>query len=275
MTTRESFSNIATVDHSLDHSLPSWAKRSHPIVRRQLGLYWRVITPQISWILRWYVIQSIVVLITIPFTGLLTPILMMILASLMILPYGFYLYFKLISNIIADAVTSITKEMKNDTLKLLRVTPISLREIVLSKVSATFWRRMEDIDTVLNLWLFLGTPVILLFQVLAWGVDDQNAVPQIITVMGMFTWLVRIPLEAFMVSMLGVLVGTSTRSRSVGITATGSLVAFYYVLMIMPRFISNLSLPVWILIEVVLPIAVPLVIIMFSLWLTTYLLNKD
>lgn len=273
--TKASYSNIVTKDHSLDNSLPSWAKRSHPIVRRQLGLYWRVLTPQIDWIFRWYIIQAGVVLLTIPLPALLTPILMMILASFMLLPYAVYLYFKIISNIIADSVTSITKELKDDTLKLLRVTPISIREIILSKVSATFWRRMEDIDTVLSFWLFLGTPVVLLFQILAWGPEEHNAIPQIVTILGMFTWLVRIPLEAFMVSMLGVLIGSSTRTRSIGITATGSIVGFYYVLMIMPRFISNLPLPVWILIEVILPIVVPLVIIIVSLSATVYLLSRD
>ena len=275
MATQSTISEIVTTTYHLDKSLPAWARRSHPIVRRQLGLYWRVLTPQIGWIFRWYLIQAGVLLVTILFPALLTPILMLILASLMLLPYAFVTYFKLLGQIIADSVTSITNEMQNDTIKLLRITPISPHEIVLSKAAASFWRRMEDIDTVITMWLFLGTPLVLLFQVLAWGPEEYGGLPQILTIFAMFTALIRFPLEAFMVSMLGMMIGTAARSRSVGIIGTASITFFYFLLTIMPRYIANLSLPVWIILEIVLPIVLPIVIITISMLGTVVMLTRD
>jgi len=275
MATQSTIAEIVTTSYHIDNSLPTWARRSHPIVRRQLGLYWRVLTPQVGWIFRWYLIQAGVILVTILFPALLTPILMLILASMMLLPYVIVTYFKLLGQIIADSVTSITNEMKNDTIKLLRITPIAPHEIVLSKAAAAFWRRMEDIDIVVTMWLFLGTPVVLLFQVLAWGPEEYGGLPQILTVFAMFTTLVRFPLEAFMVSMLGMMMGTAARSRSVGIIGTGSLTFFYFLLTVMPRFIADLSLPVWIGLEIILPIALPIVIIMISTLMTVAMLTRD
>ena len=258
----------------LDDNLPSWARRSNPIIRRQLGVYWRVFTPELDTIARLLAIQVAVILSTIYFPALLTPILMLTLASFMLLPVAFYMYAQLIINVINDSVTVITKEFTNDTLTLLRVTPISLREIVLSKVAASFWRRMEPLDNVLSMALYLGTPLLVLVQILSFPPDSYPVTSQLMIVATLIVSIVRLPLEMFMVAMLGTVIGTATRVRTPAIIATGVIVFFYFLLINLPRLLE-LSLPLQILVDIILPIAVPLVLIWLSLRGTLYLLQRE
>ncbi|MEQ8677077.1 MAG: hypothetical protein RLP44_14525 [Aggregatilineales bacterium] len=258
----------------LDDNLPSWARRSNPIIRRQLGVFWRVFTPELDTIARLLTIQVAVILSTIYFPALLTPILMLTLASFMLLPVAFYMYAQLIINVINDSVTVITKEFSNDTLTLLRVTPISLREIVLSKVAASFWRRMEPLDNVLSMALYLGTPLLVLVQILSFPPDEYPVTSQLMIVATLIVSIVRLPLEMFMVAMLGTVIGTATRVRTPAIIATGVIVFFYFLLINLPRLLE-LSLPLQILVDIILPIAVPLVLIWLSLRGTLYLLQRE
>lgn len=274
VTTQNPNNSLFTKPNILDDSLPEWARRSNPIIRRQLGVFWRVFTPEIDTILRLLLFQIGVILVTIYFPALLTPVLMLTLASFMLLPIAFYIYAQLLIHIVNDSVTVITKEFTNDTLTLLRVTPISLREIVLSKVAATFWRRMEMLDNVLTMALFLGTPVLVLIQILNFPPDEYPVTSQLLVIATMIVSIVRLPLEMFMVGMLGTVIGTAAKVRTPATIATGVVVFFYFLLINLPR-LTSLSLPMQILVDIVLPIVIPIVLIWLSLRGTLYLLQRE
>ncbi|MDX1992476.1 MAG: hypothetical protein SF029_08805 [bacterium] len=265
---------IVSPPPTLDTNLPTWARRTNPIIRRQLGIYWRVFVPQVDLLLRWYVYQAILIVLTAQFSFLFAPILMLVLASVLLLPIAFWMYARLISEIVADSVRSITDEFKNDTLMLLRVTPFTLQHIVLSKVAASFWRQMEALDGVLSLSLFLGTPLILFMQVLRFPPETHLLTPQLFTIAVMLVSLLRLPLEMFMVGMLGMASGTAGRTKSTGVIITSTLTFFYFLLINLPRFL-DLPMPLYFLVEIVLPLLLPCIIIWLCLRLTMTLLVQD
>ena len=274
ITTQSATQRLFSSPNTLDDNLPFWARRSNPIIRRQLGVYWRVLIPEMDNIMRWLVVQSLMLLVTIQFPALLTPILMLVLASFMLMPFAFVMYARVIANVVVDSVTSITREFRDETLLLLRMTPIPLEQILLSKVAATLWRRMETVDNILALAVALGTPLILLSQILYIPPDEHFGLTQAVTIIIMFTSILRLPLEIFMVGMLGTAIGTAARFRPPAIIATGTVVFFYFLLLNLPRFIS-LSMPMRLFVEVVLPVALPLVIIYGCLRFTIYIIQRD
>ncbi len=258
----------------LDENLPVWARRSNPIIRRQLGIYWRVFIPQLDFLSRWYLYQAVIILLTAQFDFLFAPVLMLVLASFMLLPIAFYMYAKMLSEIVVDSVTAITDEFKNETLMLLRVTPFSAQHIILSKVAGAFWRQMESLDGVLTMALFLGTPVIVFQQVLAYSPEDHFLLPQTISVAVMLVSLVRLPLEMFMIGMIGMVSGTATRNRSMGIIVASVFTFFYFLLLNLPRLV-DLPLILYLLVEVVLPLMLPIYIIWGGLRATLAMLLRD
>lgn len=266
--------NIVAKPVILDDRLPEWARRSNPIIRRQLGIYWRVFTPEIDNIVRWLMIQAAILLLTIQFPVLLTPILMIVLASFLILPGAFYFYFRALIGIIDDSVRAITSELRNDTLMLLRVTPMSLDHIILSKVAAAFWRRMEDLDNVLTLAVFLGTPMVVLVQILSYSPDQYPVFAQLMMIAAMFISIIRLPLEMFMVGMIGMMVGAATRRRSNALVGTATLVFFYFLLINLPR-LAPLPIYLDIMVDIVLPLILPILISLISLRITLFLLRRE
>ena len=51
-------------EQAADLWLPRWARRSHPVVRRQLGLNWRTLAPEYGTLLRIYLFQVLLLAAT-------------------------------------------------------------------------------------------------------------------------------------------------------------------------------------------------------------------
>lgn len=259
---------------TLDENLPEWARRSNPIIRRQLGIYWRVFVPQVDFLARWFAYQAGLLVVTIQFDFLFAPVLMMVLASALLLPIAFWIYAQIVQQVIVDSVVSITQEFKNDTLTLLRATPFTVPHIVLSKVAGAFWRQMEALDGLLSLALFLGTPVILFLQVVRYPPDLYTPAPQLLTIALLAVSLIRLPLEIFMIGAVGIAAGTAGRTRSTGIILTSTLVFFYFLLLNLPRLLA-LPLPLHVLVEIALPVALPPLITLVCIRFTLHLLARE
>jgi broad-specificity NMP kinase len=56
----------------VDRSLPEWARRSNPIVRRHLGEYWKTMSLDLLLVLRIFIGNSVFVLLSLPLPFLLT-----------------------------------------------------------------------------------------------------------------------------------------------------------------------------------------------------------
>jgi hypothetical protein len=259
----------------IDGTLPLWARRTNPIVRRQLGMYWRVFPPQRGPILKWFVVQSVVVALTVFYSWLMTLVLLLLLASILMLPAAFFIYGRALAEIINTSSNAMADEFKNDTLTLLRTTPLSTLEIILSKVSAAVWRRVDELDQVITMALWLGLPVIALTYLPHWqDAGERTLIPQALTITTFGATLLRLPLEMFMVASLGAMMGAATRLRSSAFVATASVVFFYFLLLNLPRLLP-LSWSMEIIVNAVLPLILPVIVTGVALSITLYLIRRE
>lgn len=265
---------LATEVPNVDEQFPYWARRSNPIVRRQLGTYWRVFPPQPGPILRLFLIQAFILVLTIFYPVIFVVVLTFLLASATLLPYAFYLYIKTIGLVIAEATTAMSDEFKNDTLALLRTTPIPTREIILSKAAASVWRRMDDLDQVISFAIALGMPAIAIFYLDRWSPDVVPALSQGLTITAFAASIIRLPLELFMVATFGIMMGAAVPVRSTAFLSTIVFTFFYFLLLNMLRFLPH-GWAMQMFVDTVLPIVLPIAISWAAINFTHHLIIRD
>lgn len=259
----------------IDQTLPLWARRNNPIVRRQLGMYWRVFPPQAGPIMKWYSILCFVLLLTVFVPGLLVFILTFLLAGILLMPFAAYVYVRALGEITNSSSRAMAIELEQDTLDLLRATPISTQEIILSKISASVWRWMDDLEVVISATLFLGMPAILMIYLNWWPPEENNLfLPQVMTMVTFAASILRLPLEMFMAASLGTMMGAATGLRSTAFLGTAAMLFFYFLLINLARLL-NLTWPAQLMVDAVLPVALPAMISWAAVRFTTYLLTHD
>jgi hypothetical protein len=259
---------------NVDENLPGWARRSNPIIRRQLGAHWRVFPPQARPLLKWFTFFAIFLMSTAKYPFMFLFILTLLLAVILILPSIIYMYFRALGHIISDATQSIVSEFQNDTFTLLRTTPYSSTEIVLSKIIASVWRRMVELDMTLNMVAIMGAPPILMFYLYLWPPSTDPAIAQWMSVATYGSFLLRLPLEMFMVAALAVMMGAMTRLRSTAFSATATLAFFYFLLLNLARFL-DLSWQMQLLVDAILPVVLPILISFGAIFLARRAIITD
>lgn len=243
----------------IDSNLPKWARRSNPIVRRHLGTFWRVIPPQIDPLMQWYLIQCGIVLLTIPFQMLFTFLLPLVLISLAVLPVTLVYYGRTLYDLASDASRTMVEEVENHTLPLLLATPIPRREVLLSKMAGALWRQSDPLSVVLSVVTFTQMPVLTLLYVNNWPMQAYGYLAQFL-VIGMFAVsIVRVPLEMFMVAVIGQYIGLTTPGRGTAAAAAVGCVVFYFVLINVPRLFPLAPL-MTVIVEGVLPVLLPVIV---------------
>lgn len=245
---------------TLDENYPIWARRSNPIIRRQLGPYWRVFPPDVEQIAYWLILQALIVGITLLLPLLYLPVMILVLVSAVMFPAMLLIYVRALVEVADDATANMTREYQNDTLTVLRSTPFSAREIVLSKITAPLWRRMDAMTLTIVFTMTMGVPLIFMTNVSAYSPEDYTATAHLMTVAVMLSSVVRIPLEMAMVAALGVTLAANTRLRNASFMATLVATFFYFLLLNMTRLLT-LSWPLHLLVEAILPVLLPLVIL--------------
>jgi hypothetical protein len=258
---------IVQSHHEIDTQFPPWARRSHPIVRRHLGRYWRVMTPQAEPVIQWYLVQSAIVLLTYPIPFLFTIILPVVIVSVGLLPFAFYYYAQTLYHLAADATQSMVREIEGATLNLLMATPYSPREVLLSKIAGAMWRQSEPLSLLLSAVSMTQMPTLVLIYLNQLPSDEFGIMSQVVTIMAFGVAIARIPLEMAMTAAIGSYIGVITRGRSAAILTTLTLLIFYFVLINLPRLMP-LGIFGHILVDGVLPLALPLGIILLMLPLT-------
>lgn len=253
--------------YEIDRSLPRWARRSHPIVRRHLGVFWRVLPPQVDIISRNAVLFSLVVLITIAIPFLYTVLLPLSLLSLAILPFALVYYVRTLYDLATDSSRAMVREIDGNTLPLLLASPIEPRDILLSKIAGTLWRQSDPMNLLMNIVLYSQLPGIMVIYINAYPPETSGALTQIITVMVYLAAILRIPLEMFMAASIGQYIGLTTRGRSTAAASTIGLLVFYFVMVNAPRFIIT-SPAGDMLINVALPLVLPVLVSALVVWLS-------
>lgn len=259
---------------ALDRHLPTWARRSNPIVRRHLGIYWKILPLEIDVLLRIYGVQAVIVLVSIPLPIVLPLMFTLLPVSLVMLPFLAVAYVRVLAHIGMFTTQMIVDEQRNNTLNLLMTTPISLRHILFSKAAAGVWRQVEDLSLILMGVGILSLPISGLQYAAYWPLDESLLVSRFTLLLALAVSILRVVLECFMVSALAIVIGAAVPARIPALTGLGVTGFFYFLLLNLPR-VLDLPVEMRILVECILPIVLPLVVIWGSFQLAHGILRRD
>ncbi len=257
---------VMTMPRELDRAWPEWARRSNPIVRRQLGIYWKLMPPDF-WLLGRYVgYQLILLVLSIALPFLLTVFMPAATVSLVVLPVAFVLHVQSLFRIGSMTSMSVLDEVRNDSLDLLRLCPRPLHHIMYSKAAAGVWRNVENISMVMFAAALTTLPLLVILFDNWVGTNEQPVLSRIAISAALVISVVRIPLECALMAAFGVLVGTTVRLRGAAIMTTALLGVGYI------AAINLIRIPPWpteirLLVELVPPLVLPLLLIPLCFWL--------
>ena len=220
-------------DRSPMDSLPYWARATNPIVRRHLGLYWRTLPPEFQPI--FYItgiwIAMLVIGIFLPFvTDFAT---MLIVVSVLIIPLGIIFYVRSLFSIAVNSAVAMSDEVRNKTMPLLMSTPMSLDQILLGKVAAAIWRKMDDLILIVQAAAIFGPPLIIMHYAGLFPLRDSGIISYALIIGMTIISLIRLVLEPLMIGMIGVSIGAFVPYRSTAMTSAVAVVGFYLLLMFM------------------------------------------
>jgi len=270
-------------------SWPRWTRRDHPLVRRHLG--GQPAAPlELMPALRWLVLQALLIGVWPVLPGLFRalgdlhqPILSLLFGSgafiyitlgLLGFPILLLQYGRLLLTIGLDALGAMYAEQRQDTLDLLRATPMSFVEICLAKIMAGFWARVDSLEGLLRLASILMLPPLLVSTGLSWQATTASDALPIPLLVGMAVSVLRLAVEPIMIGALGILLGATVTFRAAGTIWLILLGAAYFVLLNLAR-LAPLSVPLRLLVEYILPLVLPVAITWLSLRLTRTLLLHD
>ncbi|NWG16026.1 MAG: hypothetical protein HXY41_05265 [Chloroflexi bacterium] len=256
----------------LDSRLPHWARRSNPIIRRQLGMYWKTILPEIGGLAKIVVVQVGLVLLTLPWPFLFDLALPTITAALLLFPIALFLYGQILAAIGFNATLSIVDELRNGTFDLVRATPLRLESILASKIAAAIWRQVENLSLLILSVSLLSMPLLISQYATIFPLDEYPYLSRAAMILGLVVSLIRLVIEPFMMGAVGLLAGAAFPLRSTAIITTGFLGAFYFFLLNLAR-LAPMS---WLLrfgLDFVLPVALPLVITWLAMRVTQSLIT--
>lgn len=258
----------------LDRSLPEWARRTNPIVRRHLGAYWKTMAIDPWLIARIYLGQAIFIALSFPLPVLLTLLMPTVTVSLVLLPVGAIMYGQLLYTIAKLSALSVVDERRNNTLELIRVIPLPRVNILYSKVAAAVWRQVEDLGLLLLMTSLFSLPLIIIQHDIYFSLDAEPLLMRVGTLLGLAVSLLRLVLEPVMIASVGVLVGTIARQR---IPATIAIVLLGIAYFLLINFIRLLPVDAAgrLLVEIIMPLALPLLLTALALRLSAFLLERD
>lgn len=268
--------------------VPYWARSTNPIVRRHLGLNWRTLPPQVRPLLIGVGIWALIL-----FIGIILPIVrdtaaMLFLSSIIVLPVTALLYGHILITIAVTAADTMQEEMRNNTLSLLRTTPMSLEQIFLGKIAVALWKRMDDLVLVAQVVVAFAPPVLLVVYSGYWALEQYPVASQLIVITGIIVSLLRLVVEPVFIGILAVFIGVIVPNRSTAITGTISLGVFYFVIINLAshlpivrgeKLLDGTIIPpnqaLIILFEFVLPVVLPVLLAYLFLRLAVRTVTAD
>lgn len=273
-------------------SLPYWTRSSNPIVRRHLGLYWRTLPPEMRLPTLLLAGWSALLLVDALLGNALQFALILLVVSLVFLPVLWLGYAHILLTIAINASDAMQQEHRNNTLTLLRATPMSLAQILLGKVASACWRRMDD-WVLLSMGVALTTAPLLFMNIATmWQLSGSPIVTAIAVIGLLVVSLLRIMIEPFFVGMVGVFIGAIVPQRnwaiSLSVLFSGAYFGLFWLVGQLPairgahlvrvRGAGEFVPPnVWgvLLVDYVLPLVLPLVLIGILLKASEYVLGRD
>jgi hypothetical protein len=268
--------------------LPFWTRSTNPIVRRHLGLYWRTLPPELLPVLKIMAGWALILFVGALMLDVLYFALIVLIVSVIVLPVATLMYAHILLDIAVRASDMMQEEKRNNTLNLLMATPMSLQQILLGKVAAAMWRRMEDWTLITYAVALAAPPLFFSMYIDIWQNSVYPLAMPLAVMGGLVVSLLRLVLEPLMVGMIAVSIGALVPYRNTAISLAVVLSAAYVAIM---WLISQLPIArgmalrdgtriqpdyfMVVLIDFVLPIAVPALVTWLLLRVTVNLLRRD
>lgn len=259
---------------TLDRHLPEWARRSNPVVRRHLGVHWKVLPLETDLLLRLLLIQGALILASLPLPIILPLIFTLLPVALVMLPFVFFAYGRVLVQVGIFTTRMMVDEQHNNSLMLLRTTPISLPHILYSKASAGVWRQIEDLGLIVMGAAVLTLPMLGLQYATYWSFEEISLLSRGALAFGLLASLLRLLLEPVMIASLAILVGATVPVRTPALVALGGLGFFYFLLVNLPRLLT-MPLELRFVVDFALPVVLPALITITAFRLAVYILKRD
>lgn len=242
--------------YEIDAHLPHWARRTHPIVRRHLGQYWRVMPVPYETLFIRFLQLSGLVLLTIWLDFLLTIALPISIVSIAVLIFLAGYYMQALYALALDSSASMAAEIEGHTLDTVRTTPLTTREILLGKIAGALWLRGESLNMVMSTVTYSQLPTLLLVGIASHDIALYRGWVQLAVVILFASVIVRVPLEMFMVAAIGQFIGMTTPGRSAAGLTTLTVIALYFLTL---YGLWLVRAPLWldVIIKGVIPVVVP------------------
>lgn len=209
--------------------VPYWARSTNPIVRRHLGFNWRTVPPELRPLLIGVAVWTVIGILGLLIPGILDVTAILFLASIIILPFTGILYARILFTVAIVAADTMQEEMRNNTLSLLRTTPMTLEQIFLGKIAAAIWRHMDDLMLVAQAVVVFSPPTLMVLYMGYWDLQQEAVMFQVVVLAALIVSLVRLILEPIFIGLLAVVIGIVLPSRNFAITATLAVSGFYFV----------------------------------------------
>lgn len=257
-----------------DQRLPVWARRSNPIVHRQLGMYWKTILPEVDVLARLIGIQIALIALTLPLPFLFDLALPTITAALLLLPMALYAYAHILFAIGSAAAIAIVDELRGGTLDLVRTTPLSLISIMGSKIAAAIWRQVENLSLLMMAAAVISLPLLISQYAVLLPLTEYPFISRLAMILGLVVSVARLALEPAMIGAIGLMAGAGLPTRPAAVIAAAFLGGAYFLLINLARLIP-MAWPARFVVEFALPLALPLLITYGALRLAHHLLSRD
>lgn len=258
----------------IDRNLPVWARRTNPVVRRDLGAYWKTLTPDLMLVLRVYLIQVGLIVVSFVFPVIFVLLMPTVTVTLVLLPVGIVLYAQILYSVGTAAAASVAKERRNTTLDLLLIIPHTTRHTLYSKVAAAVWRQTENLSLVIMGAALVSLPLLIIQYDVFISLSDDPLLMRLGLILALGMSIVRVLIEPVMIGAIGVLVGAAVSSRIPAIVTTAGIGAAYFVLINLAR-LAPLDTAGRLFVEIVLPVMLPLLITALAFRAAAFLLTRD
>jgi hypothetical protein len=258
----------------LDSRLPEWARRSNPIVRRQLGAFWKLMIIDADSIARLLIINIGVVLLSLIFPFILVFLIPVATVSVVLIPFLLVMHGRSLLNIAGNAAGSIVEEKRNNSLDLLLICPRPLRMIIYSKGAAAVWRDIENIGFVLTGASLLSLPLLIIQADTLYPLTENSLMMRVSLLVLMVSSVIRIPLEAALASALGLAAGSMTRYR-IPAKLAGMVLIAAYLLAVNSLRLLVISTEWHLFITALLPLIAPPVLMWVCVRITEWRLRQE
>lgn len=258
----------------LDTSLPYWARRSNPIVRRQLGIYWKTLPLDLHLWLKVLAAEMLLVVLAALVPAIYTLIMPVVTVSVLLIPLVFGLYAQVLFHITLQATHAAYTEVHNNTLSLLLVTPLPREHILLSKMAAAIWRQADSLSLVIIGHVLLSMPVLILQYATMYIPEDTPLLTSVAIMLAMAANFARLLIEPVLVSAIGIVAGVATSPRILANIVAVTVSAAYFLFINLPRTL-DLPFGTRLAVDIALPLLLPGLLAYGLLRLAGWIMARD